>query len=128
MFVRFVTPIIHPQSRVSSGLFRAFDLYEDQDLIPACYLDRADELFEWFNDNLPVPDRLSRVVGRFRIAFGVCWLKPSAVDHICYMWDLAAIYEASGIPVQLLKSSRPGYLLYEDEFQIVAQPTTSLAR
>jgi len=35
------------------------------------------------------------------------------------MWELAAIYEACGIPVQLLKASQPGYLLYEDDFQVV---------
>ena len=109
-------------------MFRAFDLYEDEDLIPDCYLDRADKLFDWFNENLPVPGRLSRAIGRFRIAFGVCWLKPSAVDHIRYMWDLAAIYEASGIPVELLKTARPGHLLYEDAFQIVAEPTVTWVR
>jgi len=122
MFVRFVTPIIHPESGVATGLFRAFGFYEDEGLIPDCYQDRLDELFDWFNENLPVPDRLSRAIGRFRIAFGVCWLKPSVVEHIRYMWDLAAIYEASGIPVRFLTTSRPGYLLYEDDFQIVAEP------
>src|SRR5262249_29092816 len=80
MFVRFVTPIIHPESGVATGLFRAFGFYEDEGLIPDCYQDRLDELFDWFNENLPVPYRLSRAIRRFRIAFGVCWLKPSALN------------------------------------------------
>jgi len=122
MFVRFVTPIIHPRSRVACGLFRAFSFYEDEGLIPECYDDRIEELCNWFNVNLRVPDRLSRSVGRFRIVYGICWLKTSAIEHIRYMWDLAAMYEASGIPVEFLATCRPGYILYEDDFQIVAEP------
>jgi hypothetical protein len=107
-------------------LFRAFSFYDDECLIPECYDDRIEELWNWFNENLPVPDRLSRAVGRFRIIYGICWLKPSAIEHIRCMWDLAAVYEACGIPVQFLKTSRPRHILYEDDFQIVAEPACQL--
>ena len=128
MFVRFVTPIVHPRSRVACGLFRAFSLYEDDGLIPECYDDRIEELCDWFNANLPVPDRLSRPIGRFRIVYGISWLRPSATEHISYMWDLAVVYEACGIPVELLTTSYPGHILYEDDFQIVAEPALGAAR
>jgi hypothetical protein len=72
MYVRFVTPVIHPQSRVATGLFRAICFYEDEGVIPECYDDRLYELFDWFNENLPVPRRLSRALGRFTIRFGIC--------------------------------------------------------
>jgi len=44
------------------------------------------------------------------------------------MWDLAAVYEACGIPVELLTTSYPGHILYEDDFQIVAEPALGAAR
>jgi hypothetical protein len=35
---------------------------------------------------------------------------------------MVALLEDYGIFVLLLKSSRPGYVVYEDELQIVAEP------
>ena len=124
MFVRFVITLIDPESQVESGLFVARDLFEEEEecLLFGCYQDRLDQLFDWFNSNLRRPTRLSRAVGRWRVRRGICWFKPTAYEHIGNMWELAAIYDACGFPVIMLKTSRPGYLLYEDEFQIVADP------
>ena len=35
---------------------------------------------------------------------------------------MAALLEDYGIFIQVLKVSRPGYVVYEDEHQIVAEP------
>ena len=35
---------------------------------------------------------------------------------------MAAILEDYGVFVQVLKINRPGYVVYEDELQIVAEP------
>lgn len=35
---------------------------------------------------------------------------------------MAALLGDYGVFVQVLKTSRPGYVVYEDEFQIVAEP------
>ena len=41
------------------------------------------------------------------------------------MYDLKAILEQYGIHVDLIKSDRPGYIVYEDENQIAAEPFQS---
>jgi hypothetical protein len=35
---------------------------------------------------------------------------------------MAALLRDYGVFVQVLKTSRPGYVVYEDELQIVAEP------
>jgi hypothetical protein len=40
------------------------------------------------------------------------------------MRQIAAILERHGHPVTLLSEARVGYLIWEDEFQVVAEPFT----
>ena len=35
---------------------------------------------------------------------------------------IAGLLGSVGVPVQELRTTRPGYILYEDDFQIVALP------
>jgi hypothetical protein len=37
------------------------------------------------------------------------------------MWDLVAILEENDVSVRILKTDKPGMILYEDEFQVVAK-------
>jgi hypothetical protein len=37
------------------------------------------------------------------------------------MWDIVALLKDNGIAVRLLKSSNPGKIVYEDDFQIVSR-------
>lgn len=48
------------------------------------------------------------------------WFKPTAREHISNMRALAAILDAHGITVDVLREQRPGYIVYEDEHQVVA--------
>lgn len=50
------------------------------------------------------------------------WFKDTAIDHIAQIRDLVAILENHGVHVQTLKVKRVGYVVYEDEYQIVAEP------
>ena len=50
------------------------------------------------------------------------WFKDIAADHIRNMRGLAQILEAHGIAVEMLQSDRPGYVVYEDRFQVAAEP------
>ena len=36
--------------------------------------------------------------------------------------------ESSDLPIWMLKTSLPGYMVYEDEFQVVAEPFIDLKR
>jgi hypothetical protein len=51
----------------------------------------------------------------------VTWFKDDAGDAISRMWDLVAILRESGVPVRLLRSTNPGRIAYEDDFQVVVE-------
>ena len=38
------------------------------------------------------------------------------------MYELAAILEAHNVIVDVIQTPRPGYVVYEDEFQVTAKP------
>jgi len=56
----------------------------------------------------------------------VCWFKSSAMQHIGRIYEMVCILEQHGIYVQVLKADRPGYIVYQDEHQVVAEPFADL--
>jgi hypothetical protein len=41
---------------------------------------------------------------------------------------MVVILESYGINIRVFKTARPGYIVYEDDFQIVAEPTADHRR
>jgi hypothetical protein len=48
--------------------------------------------------------------------------KASEKDHIGKIREIIAILESYDVSVRMIKTERPGYVVYEDQFQIVAAP------
>jgi hypothetical protein len=119
MYLRIVTTQKDPDSHQNTGVFqRAYDLY---DLCESGGLD-LEEVSElkasllWFELNLPTPDR-SKLHTR-----AIFWFKPDAGAVICRVWKLAEAVKHQGIAATIIKTSRPGYILYEDDYQVAAIP------
>lgn len=119
MFLRFVTHTVDEKSGHRQGLFRA-DL-PDNDILPE---DRQelDRLMDWFRENLARPSRLSHSRKRYAEKQAISWLKADAIEHVRRMRQLAEILIRYGIPVEVLTTERPGYIVYEDEHQVAAYP------
>ena len=79
MYVRFVTPLVHPASRVEAGFFQA-SWYIYRNGCPKWITDELEAQFRWFNKHLPVPKRLSRVFKRPAAIHHICWFDPAAVE------------------------------------------------
>lgn len=91
--------------------------------------EKLDALLGWFDDNLTVPTRFNRTKSkgyRRQNTKGISWLKPSATEHVSRMHLVADILKQHGQPVAVLKTHRPGYVVYEDEYQVVAEPFADL--
>jgi len=83
----------------------------------------AGELLSWFDTNLQKPTSFSRKRNdNHRDRRGVAWFKDSAAEHINRIRVLAQIVEQHGIAVEMIQTARPGYVVYEDDDQIVAEP------
>jgi len=72
----------------------------------------------WFSEKLEKPTSF----GRGRRSLGICWFKTDSTEHIARMWEMVCILERNGIYVKKIKTDKPGYVTYEDEWQLVAEP------
>jgi hypothetical protein len=120
--IRFVTGNRHPPYGYRSGILQAaFAICREHGLAAA---DRAELQghLDWFNDHLERPERLAasrRAHGR---ETGLSWIRATAREHIAHLRRVAALVEAAGIAIEELRTVRPGYVLYEDDNQVVALP------
>jgi hypothetical protein len=56
----------------------------------------------------------------------VCWFKSSATEHIAKIYEMMYLLEENGFAVRVFRPRRAGYVVYEDEHQIVAEPFSDL--
>jgi hypothetical protein len=116
MYLRLVTTQEDADSRQGAGVFQiAYDLYERGDL-------GHDEIVAlkavllWFEKHLPTPDR-AKLDAR-----AIFWFKAQAVEAARRVWDLAEVVKRHGVEAEVVKTSRPGYIVYEDDLQVAAIP------
>ncbi len=121
MFIRFVSGEVHEDSQVSAGLFNAaFDLLYDP-LLPYDEYWVIQDLIDWFNKYLKDPFEY-RVKAVRRAQRAICWFKPTAHEYLSCAWELATILERNDVFIRTIKVERTGYVFYEDEAQVLAEP------
>ncbi len=128
MYVRYVISQKNPKSDQPNGIFTALYDLESQGELAAHELIWFRELESWFNDHLARPERLAWSTRPNAPERTITWLKLSALDHVRRMRELASLLEHKDIPVQELRTDRPGYIVYEDEHQVAALPFSGQAR
>jgi hypothetical protein len=125
MYVRFVLPKKHPDTGVDVGVFNcAYDLQCEGDLTQH-ERDELDKLLRWFGERLDVPARFNRTKSKGysrRATKGISWFKSTARQHVSKMQRMAVILRNQGYFVNMIKARNPGYIVYEDNFQVVAEP------
>jgi hypothetical protein len=122
MFIRFVIASRDEDSGRRQGLFQAADELRASGQMSKGDEQRLDEIERWFEENLPVPKRLALSSKPRRKAQAISWFRDSAAEHIARMRDFQTLLETYGILVNMLRDRRPGYVVYEDEHQVVAYP------
>ena len=59
--------------------------------------------------------------GRDKLRLGICWFKTGSTEHISRIWEMVNILERNGIYVKKIRTDRPGYVIYEDEWQLCSR-------
>lgn len=122
MYLRFEPQIDDPESDYVWSLFGAVgQLLENGDLTRYEHR-RLSELDNWFTSHLREPTRLARSRRYHAENKAVCWFKSSASACIDKLREIVSILEHHDIPVRMVKSTHPGYIVYEDEYQVAAEP------
>jgi hypothetical protein len=117
-YVRFVIGRKDEDSHVEQGVFQAAAHALEWQNITASDADELNELRAWFSENLEKPPSF----GRDKLRLGICWFKSDATEHISRIWEMVRILERNSIYVKKIRTDKPGYVIYEDEWQLVAEP------
>jgi hypothetical protein len=122
MYVRFVVDEIDEFSGVERGIFQA--MYR---LWRAGHLARHEEEWwaevrAWFNLELERPDRLARSRRPGANECAISWFRANATEHIARAREVVALLAQHDIASRMLITDRPGYIVYEDDFQVAAEP------
>jgi len=124
MYLRFVVPKIDEDSERMVGVFHALWDLRCRGFLYPHEEEEHDCLRWWFSRYLEKPTRFTAAkrpyYGKKKRA--ICWFKDSAQSHIWQMWGMVAILEEHGVPVRMLREERVGYVVYEDQYQVAAQP------
>ena len=118
-YVRFVIGRKDDDSHVEQGIFRRVALALEWQDITGSDADELNALLAWFSHNLEKPISF----GRDKVRLGICWFKTNSAAHISRIWEMVQILERNGIYVKKIRTDKPGYVIYEDEWQLVAEPS-----
>jgi hypothetical protein len=121
MLLRFVVLQRDIDSHVEQGLFNAAHELRCAGELAEYELELVEELFRWFNRHLPIPCRFARSRKSHAHKRAISWFKPTAQECIARMQVLASLLQEHGYPTQRLTTNRPGYVVYEDDYQVVAE-------
>jgi hypothetical protein len=124
MYLRFVVADIDEDSERKLGVFHAVRNLREWGWLHPYEEEQHDLIRRWFDENLERPTRFTASKPPFyrKKSRAISWFKDSAREHIAWIRGLAAILHNHGIPVLMLKADRVGYVVYEDEYQVVAEP------
>ena len=114
-FIRFVVGSDKQHHRELTGVITEVRFLRDRDQLTAEEVDRLEDAYAWFNEHVPVPPFSAAGWPRDVVS----WFKDGASDAIGRMWDLVALLREHGAQVRLLRSTNPGRVVYEDDFQVV---------
>ncbi len=79
------------------------------------------QAFEWLNENLPCPPFSQKLRSGEWTREAVSWFRPGAKAPIDRVWAIVAILKEHGVPVRMVTTKNPGKIVYEDQYQVVAE-------
>ena len=128
MYVRFIVSEIDDDSECGLGVFQAAYSLRDDGKLYSYEETHLQRLREWFNAHLKEPTRFTAAKPPYyrKKSRAISWFKDTAHEHIAHIREIVAILENHGVSVRMLKADRVGYIVYEDAYQIVAEPFSDL--
>jgi hypothetical protein len=117
-YVRFVIGREGDDIQVERGIFQGVALALEWGNITGSDADELKNLLAWFGKNLEKPTS----IGRDKLRFGICWFKAGSTEHVSRIWEMVRILERNRIYVKKIRTDKPGYVIYEDGWQLVAEP------
>ena len=121
MFVRFVVGADSENASWLNGIITEARILEDEGNLYRHETLLLEESFAWLNEHLLCPPFKQKFRSGEWTREAVCWFRAEAREPIGRLWDIVAVLREHGIPVRMVKTDRPGTIVYEDEYQVVAE-------
>lgn len=115
-YIRFIVQSDHKSQTRCTGVVASLRVLGELGRLPDYQVEYSKEIFQRINEKLPCPPFSQK-----DWTGCVCWFKDTARDWIAIFREMAAILEDSDFHVSILTTDRPGMIVYEDEFQVVAK-------
>lgn len=128
MFIRFVTDRLDEDTGAPSGVFAVAYQLLRSDEVDDYYRTEIRTSLDWFESHLPIPARFRRSRRPNRQDRGICWFKTEASECMGNVRYLVQLVQEQDIAVREVMTDTPGYRIYEDDCQIVAEPFSSTPR
>jgi hypothetical protein len=122
VYLRFAVYKLDEDSGEPRGIFQAVSDLSAAGLLTDYEETLYQEVWNWFRRHLKAPTRLARASSHSPKEVAICWFKAEAREHIAQARQLVRILEDHDLRVSQLTTHRPGYIVYEDECQIAAEP------
>ncbi|MFT3805777.1 hypothetical protein [Arenimonas sp.] len=100
----------------------AYELIREDSLFVADS-DELRESLKWMEQRLPIPARFARKRNvSHKETHGLSWIKSDAGEIVDRLHAMSELVRRLGYAVEILREDRPGYVVYEDDWQVVAEP------
>ena len=118
-YIRFIVRSDHPSRIRCTGVVASLRILGEEGRLPDYHVEYSKELFDKLDEGLPCPP----FEGSNWSKDCISWFKdtPLAQEWISVFRDIVAILEDSDQEVGVLTTDRPGMIVYEDDYQVVAQ-------
>jgi hypothetical protein len=124
-YLRFVRPNTIENLGAREGFFcAAYDLRSIINL-EVYTSERLEDLLRWFRSNLSIPEKFNHSKSKGsseKNASGLSWFKEDASEAIGRSYELINLLKENGYPIKTICTERVGYIVYEDDQQVVAEP------
>ncbi|WP_411890865.1 hypothetical protein [Yoonia sp. SDW83-1] len=131
MYLRFVHDVPVDGLNARQGFLAAAYLLNRNIALDDSFKRSLAEHISWSEDILAQPDRFNRSKSKGawrRNTKGLSWFRSSATDHIDRAIALNDLLAQRGIVIATLRTDRIGYVVYQDDYQVVAEPFADTPR
>lgn len=121
MFVRFVCGTEDENVFWLTGVITIAEELRAKGELYRYEADWLEEIYAWLNTHLPCPPFQRKLRSGKWSNDAVSWFRDDAKEAMKRIWDVVALLREHGVAVRLVTTDKPGKIVYEDEFQIVAE-------
>jgi hypothetical protein len=124
-FVRFVLVRPGADAGVADGTFSVACELRDSPDVDSSERELLADTLRWFDTHLAPPAQIDRTTSTgagARNGRGISWFKQTATEHLARMRRIKAVLEHHGHSVVMCSEARVGCVIYEDDYQVVADP------